>query len=210
MPGKAWLPPNNTSMIPLIFATHNAHKAAEIQQLVPASIKIITLAEAGMLEDIPEPYPTLQENAATKATTIFSRTQSNCFGEDSGLLVASLNNQPGVLSARYAGDHKSTADNNALLLRNMEGIGNRAAKFVTVIALHWQGQLHFFTGECTGTIGLAPKGEQGFGYDPLFTPDGSTKTFAEMDSKEKAVYSHRAKATQQLIAFLHQYSTTHA
>lgn len=197
-------------MIPLIFATQNIHKAAEIQLLVPPSIQIITLTQAGITKEIPEPYPTLEENAATKANTIFELTQSNCFGEDSGLLVHALHGQPGVHSARYAGDHKNTADNNALLLQNMVGISNRAAKFVTVIALHWQGELHFFTGECTGTIELAPKGDQGFGYDPLFTPDGSTKTFAEMDSGEKARFSHRAKATQQLIAFLHQYSANNA
>lgn len=197
-------------MITLIFASNNQHKIEEIQAMVPQQIEVVSLANAGINIDIPEPFNTLEENAATKAETIFKLTGKNCFGEDSGLLVQALNNEPGVKSARYAGEQRSTADNNLLLLKNLALKENRWAKFVTVIALHWNNTMYFFKGECEGEITQEPSGEGGFGYDPIFKPTGSTKTFGEMTTSEKAVYSHRAKATQLLLHFLHAQFATNA
>jgi XTP/dITP diphosphohydrolase len=188
----------------LIFATNNQHKVDEIRSALPDYMEVITLREAGIDIDIPEPYATLQENAAGKARTIYEMTQTSCFSEDTGLEVTALAGEPGVHSARYAGDDKLPEKNVAKLLANLKGEKNRTACFRTVICLIWQGDELFFEGQCNGTITHAPRGNLGFGYDPVFIPDGSDKTFAEMDIMEKNRFSHRKKAADMLVAFLNQ------
>jgi XTP/dITP diphosphohydrolase len=173
----------------------------EISKVVN-SFRIVTLREAGIEIDIPEPHDTLEANAEEKATVIHSLTQQDCFSEDTGLEVAALNGEPGVRSARYAGDVQDFAANVNKLLTNLQGITRREARFRTVIALIWQGKLHFFEGICPGVITASPTGTNGFGYDPVFIPEGSHKTFAEMTLEEKNRFSHRRKATDQLVAFL--------
>ncbi|MGZ8538906.1 MAG: RdgB/HAM1 family non-canonical purine NTP pyrophosphatase [Flavisolibacter sp.] len=189
-------------MVKLIFATNNKYKIDEIASALPDELSVITLAEAGIDIDIPEPHDTLEDNAAEKARTIFQMTSVDCFSEDTGLEVYALNNQPGVHSARYAGEEKSYEKNNQKLLSNLEGIQNRKGRFRTVICLILDGREHFFEGICEGEINHAPIGNSGFGYDPLFIPAGAVKSFAQMDMKEKNFYSHRKKALDMLVAFL--------
>lgn len=186
----------------LIFATNNQNKVKEIKAATGHRMDIVTLKDAGIDIDIPEPYDTLQENAETKAKTIFKMTYENCFSEDTGLEVDALNGAPGVHTARYAGDQKSDKDNIALILKNLEGQSNRNARFRTVIYLIYEGQHHMFEGVCEGRIAEKARGEDGFGYDPIFVPDGDMRTFAEMTIEEKAQYSHRKKALEKLIGFL--------
>lgn len=186
----------------IIFATNNRHKVDEIKKVTGQNINIVTLADAGIDIDIPEPYDTLQENATTKSLTIHQLTGQNCFSEDTGLEVESLNGEPGVKSARYASDERNFQANIDKLLHNLAGKQNRKAQFRTVISLILNGQEYFFEGICPGSIITDQKGEQGFGYDPVFVPDGSHKTFAEMSIEEKNEYSHRRKATDKLVAFL--------
>ncbi len=186
----------------LIFATNNAHKVSEIQPLMPPDIRIITLKEAGIERDIPEPHPTLEENAAEKSAVIHELTGLDCFSEDTGLEVDALQGAPGVKSARYAGEPVSHEANIALLLKNMEGQQNRSARFRTIISLRWQGGHYYFEGICPGTIQQGKCGDKGFGYDPIFIPDGANKSFAEMSLEEKSKYSHRAKAVEKLMEFL--------
>ncbi len=186
----------------LIFATNNPNKVAEIKNVVGTHFNIITLREAGIDIDIPEPHDTLAANAVEKSSTIHRLTQQNCFSEDTGLEVAALNGQPGVLSARYAGANATSTENIHKLLRELGNNTHRKARFRTVISLILNKQTYFFEGICNGTITTAPSGEDGFGYDPIFIPDGSTKIFAQMTMDEKNQYSHRKKATAQLIQFL--------
>lgn len=188
----------------LIFATNNKHKANEIKSVVPSFINIITLNDAGIDIDIPEPYLTLEENAAEKGRTISTLTGKNCFGEDTGLEVIALNDEPGVFSARYAGDDRSSEKNVAKLLNKLEPYKDRTAQFRTVIFLILNKKEYFFEGICTGMISFQPKGDQGFGYDPVFIPDGGSKTFAQMTMEEKNQYSHRKKAMDKLVTFLNQ------
>jgi XTP/dITP diphosphohydrolase len=188
----------------LIFATNNEHKVAEIQSLLNGVFNVISLKEAGILIDIPEPHPTLQENAAEKARTIHQLTGKSCFSEDTGLEVDALKGEPGVKSARYAGEDKSFQKNIDRLLVNLEGTSDRSAQFRTVVCLILDGKQHFFEGICRGHILSAPRGDEGFGYDPVFVPEGDDRTFAEMNMAEKNQYSHRAKAVQKLVAFLKQ------
>ena len=188
----------------LIFATNNQHKVEEINALLPADIKAISLKQAGIDIDIPEPHPTLQDNAAEKARTIYQLTHTNCFSEDTGLEVAALNGEPGVLSARYAGEEKLFHKNIQKLLHNLEGKDNRKAQFRTVICLIFDSKEYYFEGVCTGRITTQPIGTEGFGYDPVFIPDGAGKTFAQMSLAEKNQYSHRRKATDKLVTFLNQ------
>lgn len=185
-----------------IFATHNANKVKEILTLLGNKYKIISLDEAGFEEDIPEPYNTLEANARIKSSTIYQQTGQDCFSEDTGLEVKALEGAPGVLSARYAGEHKSARDNIELLLNNMKGQSNRTARFRTVFSLILNGKEYQFEGVCPGTITTEPSGDEGFGYDPVFMPDGADKTFATMTLKEKNKFSHRAKAFRQLVDFL--------
>jgi XTP/dITP diphosphohydrolase len=186
----------------LIFATNNQNKVDEIRKVLGNIFEVITLKEAGINIDIPEPHSTLEENAAEKSNTIYSLTGKDCFSEDTGLEVETLNREPGVKSARYAGEGKSDADNIQKLLSNLINENNRRAQFRTVISLIIAGKEHQFEGICKGTITREQRGEKGFGYDPVFIPDGSEKTFAEMSIEEKNKYSHRKKATQKLITFL--------
>jgi len=193
----------------LIFATNNQHKVDEIRAILPPQLSIMTLKEAGIDKDIPEPHPTLEENAREKASIIYQITQTNCFSEDSGLEIAALNGEPGVKSARYAGEGKSSVDNISKVLTNMKDQANRQAQFRTVICLCWNGNEHFFEGICKGHIITAEKGTKGFGYDPIFIPEGAQKTFAEMSMEEKNGYSHRRKAVDKLVAFLNDLVLKH-
>lgn len=188
----------------LIFATHNAHKVEEIHSLIPsaADLKIVSLDEAGFHQDIPEPHPTLEENAREKSKTIYRLTGKDCFSEDTGLEVDFLGGEPGVLSARYAGPGKSAAANVQKLLARMGDAGDRRARFRTVISLWWEGREHQFEGVCEGQITGIARGAGGFGYDPVFIPLGADRSFAEMELAEKNQYSHRAKAVAALVDFL--------
>ncbi len=186
----------------IIFASNNVNKAREIRGQLPALIQILTLKEAGIFIDIPEPYGTFKENAQEKASVIFGLTGSSCFSEDSGLIVHALNGEPGVKSARYAGEEANDEKNITLLLQNLQQEYDRKAVFHTTICLQHNDAFHFFEGECSGRIITEKKGQSGFGYDPVFIPDGSSKTFAEMSMEEKSVFSHRKKATKKLIPFL--------
>lgn len=186
----------------LIFATNNQHKVEEIRHAIHSNFELLTLKEAGINIDIPEPHDTLEENATEKSRTIHNLTNISCFSEDTGLEVAALNGEPGVKSARYAGEDKSFDKNIDKLLENLKGKTNTSARFRTVISLILDGQETQFEGICDGKIIPERRGSHGFGYDPVFVPDGSEKTFAEMELAEKDLYSHRAKATQKLVAFL--------
>jgi XTP/dITP diphosphohydrolase len=186
----------------LIFATNNQNKVEEIHSLIDDLFDIVSLKEAGITIDIPEPHSTLEANATEKSQTIFKLTGESCFSEDTGLEVAALNGEPGVKSARYAGEGKNFSDNVNKLLAEMQGIENRKARFRTVISLILASKEHHFEGICEGTITAEPKGTNGFGYDPVFIPSGATQTFAEMTLQEKNKFSHRKKATAQLLAFL--------
>lgn len=188
----------------LIFATNNQHKVDEIRSVLPGNFSVITLKEAGIDIDIPEPHDTLQENAAEKARTIYQLTHTNCFSEDTGLEVFSLNNEPGVKSARYAGEDKAFEKNIEKLLLNLKNSKDRSAQFRTVICLILNGKEYFFEGICKGEIIDQKKGQEGFGYDPVFVPEGSVKTFAEMGLKEKNSFSHRSKAVERLVEFLNK------
>jgi XTP/dITP diphosphohydrolase len=186
----------------LLFATNNANKIREIREGLPPIWNIIGLKEAGINVEIPEPHQTLQENAAEKAITIFKMTGIACFSEDTGLEVDALNGAPGVHSARYAGEDGNAQANMEKLLHNLKGVDNRSARFRTVISLMWNGEPIFFEGICPGQIATTPRGEGGFGYDPIFIPDGSNLHFAEMPMTEKNKFSHRKKALHQLLNFL--------
>jgi XTP/dITP diphosphohydrolase len=193
----------------LIFATNNQHKVDEIRSVLPGKFEIITLKEAGIDIDIPEPYDTLEENASNKSRTIFEMTGMNCFSEDTGLEVKALHGEPGVKSARYAGIGRSFDANIEKLLFNLAAKPDRSARFRTVISLLIDGKENFFEGICEGKIIEEKRGEQGFGYDPVFIPAGAAKTFGEMSMNEKTGYSHRARATEKLVAFLNMLETNH-
>jgi XTP/dITP diphosphohydrolase len=186
----------------LIFATNNRNKAEEIRVAIPDSFSIITLEEAGIHIDIPEPHASFEENAREKVQTIHRITNGNCFGEDTGLEVAALNGEPGVKSARYAGEKRSDAANIAKLLNRMSLVTERQARFRTVICLLFNDVEYYFDGLCAGTIAKEPTGSMGFGYDSIFIPTGSDKTFAEMSLTEKNAFSHRRKAVDKLVTFL--------
>lgn len=186
----------------IIFATNNKNKVSEIRAVLKDSFQIISLKEAGIDIDIAEPHQTLEENAREKSATIYTITGKDCFSEDTGLEVAALNNEPGVRSARYAGDESDFKKNTEKLLENLKGHMDRQARFRTVISLMLNGKEYSFEGICNGTITNKEIGTNGFGYDPVFIPEGSTKTFAEMTMDEKNQYSHRKKATAKFAAFL--------
>ncbi len=186
----------------LIFATNNQNKVTEIRSVIGDLFEIITLKEAGIDIDIPEPHDTLEANATEKSQTIHRLTTKNCFSEDTGLEVAALKGEPGVKSARYAGDGRDFQQNIDKLLTNLQGHTNRKAQFRTVVSLILDNKEYLFEGICEGQITEDQKGNQGFGYDPVFIPDGATKCFAEMSVDEKNKYSHRKKAVAKLIKFL--------
>ena len=186
----------------IIFATNNQHKVNEVRQVLGNLFKIITLKEAGIEIDIPEPHNTLEANATEKSMTINKLTGKNCFSEDTGLEVVVLNGAPGVHSARYAGEGRSFKANIEKLLKNMGTTENRQARFITIISLILDNKEFQFEGICEGKIILEERGENGFGYDPVFMPSGSNRTFGEMDLVEKSAFSHRKKAMDKMIAFL--------
>ena len=186
----------------LIFASNNRHKAEEIHSLIGKEYEVRTMKEAGIDLDIPEPFNTLEENAATKSQTIFQLTGANCFSEDTGLEVYKLNGKPGVNSARYAGEEKSFEKNIEKLLVDLKNLPDRKARFRAVISLIIDGKEIQFEGITEGSILPEKRGINGFGYDPVFLPDGSDKTFAEMELHEKNQYSHRRKAMEKMVIFL--------
>lgn len=188
----------------LIFATNNKHKLEEIEAIIGNQFQLLSLRDINFSGEIPETSPTIAENAIQKARFIFDLHGENCFADDTGLEVEALNGEPGVYSARYAGDNATYQDNVIKLLAEMQDQQNRKACFKTVIALFWENQLHLFEGEICGQILSQPTGEGGFGYDPIFVPDGFQQSFAEMPSELKNKISHRAVATQKLIHFLQE------
>ena len=186
----------------LIFATNNAHKVAEVQAVLGDGYELVTPRQMGITEDIPETASTLEGNARQKARYLYERTGLDCFADDTGLEVEALGGAPGVRSARYAGDEHDFDANNALLLKNLEGESNRKARFRTVIALILGGEEYLFEGIVEGTIIDHMTGSEGFGYDPMFVPEGDTRTFAEMSAEEKNAISHRGRAVAKLVEFL--------
>jgi XTP/dITP diphosphohydrolase len=186
----------------IIFATNNQHKANEMKNILQDRFRIKTLKEAGIFIDIPEPFHTLEENAREKSRVIHQLTNENCFSEDTGLEVEALDGEPGVRSARYAGEDCDFKQNIAKLLEKMNGIQNRNAQFRTVISILLKGEEFQFEGVCKGLITNQETGENGFGYDAVFIPEGSDKTFAQMSMDQKSLFSHRKKATEKLIDFL--------
>ncbi len=192
----------------LIFATNNQHKIEEIQEVIGNSFELISLKDAGIDIDIPEPHPSLHENASEKSKTIYKLTGINCFSEDTGLEVDALAGEPGVKSARYAGENKSFEKNIEKLLEKLKPFENRNAQFRTVISLIMDGNDFFFEGICKGIIQQTPRGNMGFGYDSVFSPLESSRTFAEMTISEKAGFSHRKKATDLLLAYLQGQKTS--
>jgi XTP/dITP diphosphohydrolase len=186
----------------LVFATNNKHKLEEVADRLKDKIELLTLSDIGCNEDIEETGSTFEENASLKSQYIFEKYHLNCFGDDSGLQVEALNGEPGVYSARYAGEHGNHNANIDKLLKTLTGIENRKARFITVISLIWNGKEHFFEGTVKGTIRHERIGNGGFGYDPVFQPDGFNITFAEMSLEEKNKLSHRAKAVEKLVEFL--------
>lgn len=192
----------------LVFATNNQHKADEIKALLLEGIEILTLKEAGILIDIPEPHDTLEANATEKSSTIYNMIQTSCFSEDTGLEVEALNGEPGVKSARYAGENRSFDDNITKLLTKLEGQANRKARFRTVVSLIIDGKETQFEGICEGSILTERQGSSGFGYDPVFIADGADKSFGEMSMEEKSLFSHRKKAVEKLVVFLNNLTAT--
>lgn len=186
----------------LIFATNNINKVIELRSVLNGKFEILSLSEAGIEIDIQEPFDTLEENAIEKARVIYDLKGMNCFAEDSGLEVDALQGNPGVKSARYAGDEKSFEKNIEKLLIKLKGIDDRSARFRTIICLTVKEKHNIFEGECKGKIIAEKRGSNGFGYDSIFIPEGSAKTFAEMNLHEKNIFSHRKKATEKLIRYL--------
>ncbi len=186
----------------LVFATNNRHKLNEVAAKMGNKIKLLTLTDIGCTEDIAETGITFRENASIKSRFIFNHYHLNCFGDDSGLEIDALNKEPGVYSARYAGAHGNHAANIKKVLENLEGVQNRSARFRTMISLIWKGEEYFFEGTIEGKIRTVASGTDGFGYDPIFQPDGYDITFAEMTMHEKNAISHRATATEKLLTFL--------
>lgn len=191
-------------MLELVFATNNAHKLSEVQAMVGDSFVLRSLSDINCHDDIPETGVTFTENAQQKTDYLIQKYGINCFGDDSGLEVEALNNEPGVYSARYSGERDMEKNIN-LLLTNLGENSNRTARFRTVISLNLFGEQHFFEGSIVGDIVTARQGTEGFGYDPIFIPRGYKQTFAEMTAKEKNDISHRAIAVAKLAEFLKNY-----
>lgn len=186
----------------LVFATNNLNKLKEVRVLLPQNITLLSLKDIGCFENIPETQLTIEGNAIQKAEYIKQHYGYNCFADDTGLEVESLNNQPGVFSARYAGEQRNADDNMNKLLHNLHGSTKRNAQFKTVIALNLNNKLETFTGICAGEIILKKRGDKGFGYDPIFKPKGFDETFAEMDLALKNKIGHRGKAINKLKEYL--------
>lgn len=185
----------------VIFATNNPNKLREVRQMV-GGIEIVSLSDCGITEDIPETSDTIEGNSLQKAHYIHDRLFADCFADDTGLEVEALGGEPGVRSARYAGESKCSEDNITLLLDRLEGKADRRARFRTVISLIWEGEEHLFEGIVEGTITRERHGSGGFGYDSVFMPDGCDVTFAQMDAAAKNAISHRGRAIAGLVDFL--------
>jgi XTP/dITP diphosphohydrolase len=188
----------------LVFATNNRHKLDEVSAKLNGAIQLLTLNDIGYHDDIEETGTTFKANASIKSHLVYAEYKLNCFGDDSGLEIDALNGEPGVYSARYAGTHGNHAANISKVLDNLKGEANRKARFRTVISLIRNGEEYFFEGTVEGTIRQEPSGNGGFGYDPIFEPEGYDITFAEMSMDKKNSISHRAKAMEKLIAFLNE------
>lgn len=186
----------------LVFATNNQHKLEELQALLGSKIRLLSLKDIGCSDEIPEEQPTLEGNASQKAFYVFNKFGFNCFADDTGLEIEALNGEPGVYSARYAGEEKNPQANMSKVLRLMEKINNRKARFRTVISLVVDGKEVQFEGVADGEILTEKQGDKGFGYDPLFKPAGFQKTFAEMNMTEKNSISHRGRAVEKLVNYL--------
>ncbi len=186
----------------IVFASNNAHKLEEVRVKLKDIFRVKSLKEIGCFDDIPETADTFEGNAELKAIWVKEKYNMDCFGDDSGLEIEALDNRPGIYSARYAGADCSYADNNALVMKQLAGIENRKAHFVTVICLILNGEVNFFRGEVQGEIITEYRGKEGFGYDPIFKPLGYDKTFAEMSLEEKNKLSHRAIALNKMLHFL--------
>lgn len=186
----------------LVFATNNQHKLKEIQHILGEQIELLGLSDIGCYEEIPETRETLEGNASQKAFFIYEKYDYNCFADDTGLEIEALNRRPGVYSARYAGEAKNSKANMGKVLAEMHKIKNRKARFRTVISLVIEGQETLFEGIVDGQILEEKRGIKGFGYDPIFQPDGYKETFAEMELGEKNKISHRARAVQKLVTYL--------
>ncbi len=191
----------------IVFATNNAHKLEEIREILAGLVDIVSLADIGCHEDIPETGATLEENALQKACFIREKYGFDCFADDTGLEVNALNNAPGVYSARYAGEGKNPQDNMNKVLRELEDKEDRSARFRTVIALILDGKEYLFEGEIKGQLIKEKRGEGGFGYDPIFVPDNYSKTFAELGNSIKNTISHRAVAANKLKSFLYEHQS---
>lgn len=190
------------SAMEIVFASNNAHKLEEVRSKLPKEFKVLSLKEVLRDVDIPETGDTLDENASIKSRYVFERTGKNCFSDDTGLEIAALNGEPGVYSARYAGEGCSFQDNMDKVLGKMEGAQDRSACFRTVISLILNGEEYFFEGRVDGEILTEEHGEKGFGYDPIFRPDGFKESFAEITMEQKNEISHRGRAVQKLVEFL--------
>lgn len=190
----------------LVFATNNLNKLKEVQSLIPEHITLLSLKDIGCFEDVPETQKTIEGNAIQKAEYIKEKYGYDCFADDTGLEVAALQGEPGVCSARYAGEQRNDQDNMNLLLSNLKDKPSRSAQFKTVVALHLNGKLETFTGICKGEITTEKQGEKGFGYDPIFKAEGFDKTFAQISIAEKNKVGHRGKAVTQLVDFLNNYN----
>jgi len=186
----------------LVFASNNINKIKEIQSILNGSIQLLSLEDIGCYEDIPETAETIEGNAILKANYVTEKFGYDCFADDTGLEVHALNGEPGVYSARYAGEQRSADDNMNKLLDVLSTKEDRSAQFKTVIALNLKGEQHLFTGIVKGEITLNKTGDHGFGYDPVFKPENYTETFAELAAEIKNKIGHRGKATQQLIDYL--------
>jgi XTP/dITP diphosphohydrolase len=186
----------------IVFATNNLNKLREIKALMPSNIEIVGLSDIGCSEEIPETGATLEANAFQKANYVKEHYGYDCFSDDSGLEIESLNGEPGVYSARYAGPEKNAQANMTKILNQLKGVENRNAQLRTVIALILEGEKTLFEGKAMGTISEKEQGEEGFGYDPIFIPENERRSFAQMTMKEKGEISHRGKAVRRLISFL--------
>jgi len=188
----------------LVFATHNQNKFLEVQKLVPKHIQLLSLTDIGCTDDIPETGKTLAENAILKADFVTKTYALPCFADDTGLLVDALNGEPGIYSARYAGEQKNAENNMKKLLVNLKNHENRNARFITIIALQLEKNHQIFEGIVEGEITLQKHGKEGFGYDPIFRPKGYSKTFAQLPLTVKNEIGHRGKAIQKLLNYLNQ------
>ncbi|MFT5582305.1 MAG: XTP/dITP diphosphohydrolase [Psychromonas sp.] len=186
----------------LIFATHNLNKAKEISNQLKDTIQLMTLNDLNLTEEIPETGSTLSENAKIKSSYVVERFKMNCFADDTGLEIEALNGEPGVYSARYAGLQKSSEGNMDLVLKNMEGKTQRNAQFKTMISLYWDGEFYEFEGIVEGQILTERTGKDGFGYDPIFQPNESKLSFAQMTMEEKNLISHRGRAVKKMVDFI--------